>query len=163
MKIFLIECAVFIVLFTATVVTIAKTHDPVSYIFDYPQPIVDRVYEMGLIPSAENVVSTSVKVKKMTVALLIGVIMGFVVSKVNHAETFLQGFLIVYGLWLVVDWYDVLLDIVWFCHDKSLVIPGTEDLVDSYHDYMYHVKASAKGVLLGIPAAIISGIVCALL
>ena len=45
------------------------------------------------------------------------------------------------------DGYDAfVLDCVWFCHSKRCVIPGTEDLVDAYHDYMFHIKESAVGM-----------------
>ena len=36
--------------------------------------------------------------------------------RINHAKTFLQGFLIVYGIGLVVSVYDFLLDCTWFRH-----------------------------------------------
>jgi len=161
MAVFIAESIIFIVLFAALVVTIAKNTDPISWIYNYPQPIIDRCYELGKIPANKNVRGPKVYIKKGIACLLIGVLLGLVVRFINHAEGFWQGFLIAYALWLVVDWFDVILDITWFCHDRSLVIPGTEDLTDAYHDYLFHVKASAKGMLLGIVMAAAAGIVTA--
>ncbi len=34
-----------------------------------------------------------------------------------------------YALWNVVNWFDaIVLDCLWFCHDKHFVIKGTEDM-----------------------------------
>ena len=36
----------------------------------------------------------------------------------------------------VVNLYDVIvLDIIWFCHDKHFVFNGTEDIIKEYHNY----------------------------
>ena len=58
--------------------------------------------------------------------------------------------MISYGLWLIVDWYDaIVIDILWLCHSKTYILPGTEDMTEAYHDYGYHVKASCVGMLIG--------------
>ena len=158
MKIFLIECLIICAIFTIIVVTMAKKMSPLDYIYDYPQPIIDRCYELGLIKEKPEPGHKSVLKKKMLVVAILGIPLGFFAYYVNHADTFLQGFLTVYGIAVVVCVYDVLLDITWFCHDKSLIIPGTEDLTDSYHDYMFHVRASLRGLLLTLPAGIAAGI-----
>ena len=63
-----------------------------------------------------------------------------------------------------VNWFDALvLDCLWFCHDKHFVIPGTEDMTDAYHDYWLHIKGALIGMLLGIPAALVAGGIVALL
>jgi len=160
--VFAIECVIAIVVFTITVVTIARTTNPTSWMFNYPQPIVDRCFELGLIPTNKNVRSASVYARKTVAGIIIGIILGFIVKYVNGADTFIRGFLTAYALWLVVDWFDVLIDIFWFCQDKRMIIPGTEDLTDSYHDYMFHVRASARGMLLGIIPSIAAGVVAAL-
>lgn len=38
------------------------------------------------------------------------------------------------------------------------IIPGTEDLTDADHDYMFHIKGSAVGMLIGLPCCLIAGI-----
>lgn len=78
---------------------------------------------------------------------------------VNHAADFLQGFLISYVIWLIVDWYDCfVIDWIWVCHSKKLIIPGTEDLMDSYKDYRFHFIASLKGMVIGLPGCLLAGV-----
>lgn len=80
------------------------------------------------------------------------------------ADSFLEAFAVSYGLWTFVDWYDaIVLDMGWFCHSKKVRIPGTEDMVKDYQDYLFHVKASLVGMLLGLPACLIAGCVCQIL
>lgn len=65
-----------------------------------------------------------------------------------------------YALWCVVDWFDaIVLDCLWFCHDRHFVIKGTEDMVKDYHDYWFHIKGSLIGMVLAIPAALIAGLI----
>ena len=46
-----------------------------------------------------------------------------------------------YIMWVAEIWFDALgVDCLWFCHSKKMIIPGTEDLVDAYHDYWHHIK-----------------------
>jgi len=163
MAIFIIECVVICVIFTVLVVTLAKKGDPIDIVFNYPQPIIDRAYELGLIQQNQKAERKRTVIKKLVFVAILGMPMGLLVRYGNHAETFWQGFLIVYGLGLVVAICDFLLDCTWFCHDKSLIIPGTEDLVDSYHDYGFHARASLRGALFTLPAAVVAGVVVALL
>jgi len=63
-----------------------------------------------------------------------------------------------YALWSVVNWFDaIVLDCLWFCHDRHFVIPGTEDMVKDYHDYWFHIKGALIGMVLGCPAALVAG------
>lgn len=55
------------------------------------------------------------------------------------------------------------MDCIWFCHDKYLVIPWTEDMVDAYHDYWFHIKGALIGMLLGIPAGVVAGLMATVL
>jgi len=60
--------------------------------------------------------------------------------------------------------YDaVVLDILWFCHAKVWILPGTEDMTEAYHDYGYHVKASCVGMLIGLPVCLLIGLVVQIL
>lgn len=40
----------------------------------------------------------------------------------------------------------------------KLIIPGTEDLMDSYKDYKFHAIGSLKGMALGLPACVVVGL-----
>ena len=62
------------------------------------------------------------------------------------------------GLWNIVNWWDaIVLDCLWFCHCKKVIIPGTEGMKE-YKDYLFHIKGSLKGMLYGIPASLLVGI-----
>ena len=162
MLIFIIECIVPCVLLTLSLKLTLDRKGPIAFVFDFPRPIIDRAYELGLIKEKPAELRKSVLIKKIPIAAVLGIPLGSLARYINHADTFLKGFLIVYGISFVVCAYDVLMDIVWFCNGKSFIIPGTEDLTDAYHDYMFHVKASARGMLLMLPAAIIAGVVVCL-
>ena len=160
--IFIIESIVLCVLFT--VLILSKMNKPLEVmIYSYPPAIVDRVIELGLIEDTDRKTSSTQKAlkRKWPAIIVFGIVLGVFVYFVNGTHSFASGFLTSYGLWLVVDWYDALiLDIGWFCHSKKIIIPGTEDMVDAYHDYWFHIKESCLGMLLGLPACMIAGVFC---
>lgn len=159
---FVIESIVLCVLFTAAI--LSQMNKPLETIlYSYPPKIVDRVIELGLVGDKDRKTPSWVKAikKKWPTVIVFGMIIGLFVWLVNGADTFGKGFLIGYGLWLVVDWYDAfILDIGWFCHSKKVVIPSTEDMMEDYQDYWFHIKGSLIGMVLGLPACLIAGVFC---
>lgn len=156
---FLIEAAVLCVLFHL-VIWLQTRKEPAERVYSYPPAIVERYIELGRIPDKKNPGTLERVKKKWPAAVVIGVILGAIVYLVNGSRSFLNGFLVSYGLWLIVDWYDaVVLGILWFCHAKVWILPGTEDMTEVYHDYGYHVKASCVGVLIGLPVCLLIGLV----
>lgn len=159
---FAIESVVLCVLFTAAILSQMKK--PLGTIlYSYPPQIVDRVIELGLVEDKDRKTPSRVKAikKKWPAVIFLGILIGVIVYFVNGARSFADGFLVSYGLWLVVDWYDAFaLDICWFCHSKKVRIPGTEDMVESYKDYWFHIKGSLIGMVLGLPACLIAGVFC---
>ena len=162
---FLIESVVLCAIFTALI--LSRMKQPLStMIYSYPPAIVDRVIELGLIQDTDRKTSNTKKSlkKKWPAIIVFGILLGLLVYFVNGAHRFVSGFLTSFGLWLVVDWYDAfVLDMGWFCHSKRVRIPGTEDMLDAYHDDWFHIKASLLGMLLGLPACLIAGLFCQLL
>lgn len=150
-----------------TVLILSKMNKPlITMIYSSPPAVVDRAIDLGLIRDNDRKTSSTKKAlkRKWSAIIVFGIVLGVFVYFANGTHSFVSGFLTSYGLWLVVDWYDVLiLDIGWFCHSKKVIIPGTEDMVDAYHDYWLHIKASCLGVLLGLPACLISGVFCQIL
>ena len=45
----------------------------------------------------------------------------------------------------------------------AVCVPGTEDMTDAYHDYWFHIKGALIGMALGIPAALVAGIIVVVL
>ena len=151
-----VECIFLCVLFTIPLLIMGK--NPLSGINNYPTAIIRRVQELGLIDDTQLPRSKKVIARKLIAAIVIAIICALTVYYVNGSRTFWQGFATTYLIWTVVDWYDaIVIDWIWFCHDPHFVVPGTEDMVKDYHDYWFHTKASLKGMLIGLPVALIVG------
>ena len=158
----LIESLIGIALFTLIIVPM-DIKDPLAVIGDYPPAIRKRCEELGLIEKREKQFSKRELVKKILAVIVLIAAAVFVMIKVNHATTFLQGFGYSFIIWLAITWYDALiLDCGWFCHSKKMRIPGTEDMKE-YRDYLFHIKASITGTLIGIPACAVVGLAVMLL
>lgn len=153
----LIESIVLILLFT--VVFGGQTlKNPISMIHDYPPAIQNKCKELGIISDSQKGYSKTDIIRKIIAIIVFGLILAFIVYKFNSADTFLKGFATSYLLWNIVNWYDaIILDCVWFCHSKKVVIPGTEGMKE-YKDYWFHIKGGFTGMLFGIPACIIVGL-----
>ena len=153
----LIETVVLTILFTIGVV--ADSKNPVDTVYDMPEPIINRCLELGLIDESKKADSPQTRRKRLFAAVVIALIMALALCFVNHAGNFLQGFLLSYLIWLIVDWYDCfVIDWIWVCHSKKLIIPGTEDLTDSYKDYRFHFIGSIKGMVIGLPVCLLVGV-----
>ena len=161
--IFIIEAVLACLLFTI-IVTKSVNDNPLNWISDYPPRIVERCKELGLIKEVETIKTPKVLARKLIAAVCFGVLMGVAITYINGAKSFNEGFLISYGLWLVVAWYDAfVIDCIWFAHSKKIIIPGTEDMIDEYHNYWFHIKMSFIGSLIGLPVAIFAGLIVTLL
>ena len=153
---FLIESFIACALFTLFVFLMSR--NPIKSIFNYPPAIIERCDQLGLVDASNRPGGVAFYIKKIFAMMVFGVLLGLLVRYVNGCETFLCGALTAYALWVVVNWFDALvLDCIWFCHDKHFVIPGTEDMTAAYHDYGFHIKGALIGMLLGIPAALVAG------
>ena len=148
----LVACAVF------TLFVFLMSRDPVRIVFNYPPAIVKRCKALGLVDEGNRPGGVVFYVKKGVAVVIFGVLLGLLVEYVNGCTTFWCGFLTAYALWCVVNWFDALvLDCIWFCHDRHFVIKGTEDMTAAYHDYWFHIKGALIGMVLAIPAVLIAG------
>lgn len=155
---FLTEAIVMCLLFTAMVAASVLTN-PLNWISDYPPAIQQRAMELGLVPKGKKRLTPAELVRKAVGSILIVVLLSLLLTYVNGAETFREGFLWSYGLYAVVAWYDAfVIDILWFCHSKRVILPGTEDMVESYHDYRFHIRMSLLGMVLGLPICLLVGL-----
>ena len=155
--ILLIESLIGIALFTLIVIPV-DLKDPIAVIGDYPPAIRKRCEELGLIDKRQHQLSKKDLIKKGVGVIVLILIAVLVMRKVNHATTFLQGFGYTYIIWLAITWFDALIiDCGWFCHSNKMRIPGTEDMKE-YQDYLFHIKSSAIGTLIGLPACAIVGL-----
>ena len=152
-----IECIVLCIVFTIMVSIMAK--NPIATLYNYPPKIQERVKALDeykdKIPTNKNKV-----VAKSFASLIIIIIVSVIIRYVNGYTTFNQAFFASVIIWTVVNIYDaVVMDIIWFCHDKRFRFKGTEDMEKEYMDYMFHIKESLKGEIIGISVCIIVGLV----
>ena len=160
--VFLIESILACALFTLFVFLMSR--DPVKTIFNYPPAIIERCDKLGLVDASNKPGGVGFYVKKLTAMVVFGVLLGLLVRYVNGCTSFWSGCLTAYALWVVVNWWDaIVMDCLWFCHDKRFIIPGTEDMVNDYHDYWFHIRGALIGMLLGIPAALAAGLITIIL
>ena len=153
-----LECVIAVALFTVIVIPVALIN-PLFVVGDYPPAIIKRCVELKIIPERKTRFTKKELVKKIIAMILFVFLFAFVVHKVNGAETFLEGFIYSYIIWFVVCWWDAfILDCGLFCHLKRFRIPGTEDMKE-YKDYLFHIKGSIRGSLIGIIACMIVGII----
>ena len=155
--IILIECIVLCLVFTLMVCIMAK--NPIATLYNYPPKIQERVKLLdeykGKIPTNKNKV-----VAKTFAALIIVIIVSLILRYVNGYATFNEAFFHSVIIWTVVNLYDVvIMDIMWFCHDKRFRFKGTEDMEAEYTNYMFHIKEGLKGEIIGVSVCIIIGLV----
>ena len=153
----IMESLIGIALFTLIVIPM-DLKDPLAVIGDYPPAIRKRCEELGIVEKREQRLSGKDLIRKVAAVIVLVVLAVLVMIKINHADTFIQGFGYSYVIWLAITWFDALvIDCGWFCHSKRMRIPGTEDMKE-YHDYLFHIKESAIGSLIGLPACAIVGL-----
>lgn len=155
--IIVIESIILCILFTIMVYIMSR--DPIKTLYNYPPKIQERVKSLneykGKIPTQENKV-----VVKLFASLLFLIIICIILRYINGYTTFIESFDYGFLLWTVVNLWDlIVLDIIWFCHDKQFILKGTEDMIDEYHNYLFHIKGFFIGEGLALIICSISGLI----
>ena len=155
--ILVIESAVLCLLFTVMVYLMSR--EPIKTLYNYPPNIQERVKNLDeykdKIPTQKNKIAA-----KLAACVLFVVILAVILRYVNGYKTFKEAFIYGFILWTVVNLYDALvLDILWFCHDPHFVFKGTEDMVDDYHDYMFHLKGFLQGECIALAVCVLAALV----
>lgn len=155
--ILVIESIVLCLLFTLMVYIMSR--DPIKTLYNYPPKIQERVKSLELykdkIPTPKNKV-----LAKVVASILFLVILCVVLRYINGYTTFMDSFKYGFLLWTIVNLYDALvLDIVWFCHDKHFVFKGTEDMFSEYHNYFFHIKGFFIGEVLALIICSLAGLI----
>ncbi len=155
--IIVIESIALCVLFTLMVYLMSR--EPIKTLYNYPPKIQERVKFLDeykdKIPTKENKI-----VAKVFASIIFLIIICLVLRYINGYTTFIEAFGYGFLLWSVVNLYDaIVLDIIWFCHDKHFVFKGTEDMINEYHNYWFHIKGFFFGELLAIIICSIAGLI----
>ena len=155
--IIVIESIILCAVFTAMVFVISR--EPIKTLYNYPPKIQERVKTLDAykdkIPTQENKI-----IVKVFASILFLVIICVVLRYINGYTTFIKSFGYGFLLWTIVNLYDaIVLDIIWFCHDKHFIFKGTEDMIKEYHNYWFHIKGFFIGELLALVICGLSGII----
>ena len=151
------ESIILCLLFTIMVYIISR--NPIKTLYNYPPKIQERVKSLPEyqkeIPTQENKI-----IIKLLASIIFLSILCIVLRYINGYTTFIDSFKYGFLLWTIVNLYDVMvLDIIWFCHDKYFVFKGTEDMVDEYHNYLFHIKGFFIGEIIAIIICLLSGLI----
>lgn len=146
--IFIVEAIILCVLFTFLVMMMAKNQ--IKTLYNYPPKIQERVRPLeqykDMIPTQKNKIAA-----KLGASILFIIILSLILRYVNGYTTFAEGFGYGFLLWTIVNAYDaIILDICWFCHSQRFVFEGTEDMIDEYHNYWFHIKGSLIGEVIAL-------------
>ena len=152
-----IETIMLTLLFTIMVYVISR--EPIKTLYNYPPKIQERVKTLDeykdKIPTNENKIFA-----KLTASILIIVIVSLIMKFVNGYNTFIDGFKYSFLIWTIINLYDaIVLDCIWFCHDKRFIFKGTEDMAKEYHNYWFHIKGSIIGEIIGLIVCLIVGLI----
>jgi len=155
--ILIIESIVLCLVFTVMVYFMSR--EPIKTLFNYPPKIQESVKSLkeykDKIPTQENKVTT-----KITACIFFLIIICLVLRFINGCTTFIDSFKYGFLLWTIVNLWDVIvLDIIWFCHDKHFVFKGTEDMIDEYHNYLFHIKGFFIGEGLALIICLLAGVI----
>lgn len=155
--IIVIESIILCVLFTLMVFVMAK--EPIKTLYNYPPKIQEKVKSLkeyqNQIPTTKNMLGA-----KLFVSLLIIVVVSLILRYINGYQTFIEGFGYSFLLWTIVNIYDVLvLDICWFCQSKKFIFKGTEDILDEYKNYWFHIKEGFVGEIIGLTISLTVGLI----
>lgn len=145
--IIIIECIILCLIFTLMVYIMSK--NPIETLYNYPPKVQEKVKSLkeykDQIPTTKNKIVT-----KMLVVLIIIIIVSLILRYINDYTRFKEAFLSSLVIWTVVNIYDVIvMDICWFCHSKKFIFKGTEDIINEYHNYWFHIKEGIIGQLIG--------------
>ena len=155
--IIVIESIVLCALFTLMVYIMSRK--PINTLYNYPPKIQERVKSLDeykdKVPETKNKVAA-----KLIASILFLVIIALILRFINGYTTFLESFKYGFLLWTIVNLWDVIvLDIIWFCHDKQFVFKGTEDMVDEYHNYWFHIKGFFIGETIALIVCSVAGLI----
>ena len=149
----IILCALF------TLMVYLMSINPINTLYNYPPKIQERVKSIkeykDKIPTQKNKL-----VAKICASIIFLIIICAVLRYINGYTTFIKSFGYGFLLWTIVNLYDaIVLDIIWFCHDKHFVFKGTEDMVEEYYNYWFHIKGFFIGEVLALIVCGLAGII----
>ena len=158
--IFLMESIAACLLFTLMLELVTRNRRE-AFANDYPPVVTDKLRALGLIAQKPPAKKKDI-IRKVIALLVYALLFALLLRYVNGIETFWEGALTAYGLWLVVDWYDFLVvDILLAPFDKFYKAAKVSAFDKSA--VMFHFKGSLRGTVLGLIFAPIAGVLVMIL
>lgn len=158
--IFLIESVAACLLFSL-MLELATRNRREAFANDYPPVVTDKLRALGLIARKPPAKKKDI-IRKVIALLVYALLPALLLRYVNGIETFWEGAVTAYGLWLVVDWYDFLVvDIFLAPFDKFYKAAEVSAFEKSA--VWFHFKGSLRGMVLGVIFAPIAGFLVMLL
>lgn len=145
----IVEILILWIFFALFMRMLVHRRGPIGGIHYYPKVVQQRVVELGLITEREiRVQSVIAAVVLITMDLVFPYLM---IVIANGARTFWDCVWQYYVLFMGQELFDwIAVDIIWVAMSDWWIIPGTEDLNDTWHD----PKKKFLGKLILIPAAV---------
>lgn len=158
--IFATEAIAACILFTFLIKLISHNRQEV-FTNDYPPVVTDKLRELGLIAEKPPARKKDI-IRKLTAMIVFALVFALMMRHINGIETFWEAALTVYGLWLVVDWYDFfVMDILLAPFDKFYQKSGISAFEKSA--VLFHFKGSLRGMILGVICALLVGLIVLLM
>ena len=121
--IFLMESIAACLLFTLMLELVTRNRRE-AFANDYPPVVTEKLRTLGLIAQKPPARKKDI-IRKVIALLVYALLFALLLRYVNGIETFWEGAITAYGLWLVVDWYDFLVvDILLAPFDKFYKASG---------------------------------------
>ena len=154
----MIEAIAYALVYGAFISLLMIKQGAAMQLYNYPPRIQERAVTLG-VTTKEEMAANAKKYKPLGFAVMTAICL-FIICAMNHETTFWAGFYQAYIFLNAFSLFDAaVIDSVWFCHSKFWIIPGTEDMADAYHDYLFHWKWVLLGFVTLLPiAAVIGGL-----
>ena len=152
----LIEILILWVIYAAYMAGIVYKRGPVGGIFFYPKVMQDRVIELGLITERELKNRKTIAYVSLIAWMLIVPFVMIVMIKgaVSYWDCCWQ----FYVLFLGAEFFDwLVIDTLWVAMSDWWIIPGTEDLNDTWHSVNVKKWKMVKLIPFAVPLAAIVG------
>lgn len=156
---FLIQSVILCSIFSFLVIR-SITKNPLKWINDYPKKIQERVKEIPVYK--EELKNINKHSNIMHVIAIVGIIITITITVwFSTNRSFINSFIYSFLLISVVNLWDlVVIDWIWFCNSKKVIIKGTQDLIAEYKNYKFHAIGFIKGSLVAfVFSLLISGLI----
>ena len=145
----IIEILILWIIYALYMAILVHKRGPLGGIFFYPRVMQERVIETGLMTEQE-LRSRRTFAYILLLALMI-LVPGFMILRINGAQTYFSCCWQFYILFLGAEFFDwLVIDTIWVALSDWWIIPGTEDLNDTWHS----VRVKQWKMLQLIPFAI---------